>query len=157
LYVTPGKGIAMQWRGSTNGVTGNEQVAGAAPKWVRLVRTGGNITASYSADGASWTPIGTVSVTLPQNALVGLPISSHDNAQLATATLDSVSVTAALPPPWTQQDIGTVGVAGSAAESNGTFTVKGAGADIWGTADAFHYVYQPLSGDTDIQAHVASV
>jgi regulation of enolase protein 1 (concanavalin A-like superfamily) len=65
--------------------------------------------------------------------------------------------TTALPSPWTHQDIGSVGVAGSAAFANGTFTVKGSGADIWGAADAFHYVYQPLDGDVTIQAHVASV
>src|SRR5205823_5621229 len=38
----------------------------------------------------------------------------------------------------------------------GTFTVAGAGADIWGTADAFQYVYQPLTGDGQIVARVAS-
>ncbi len=39
----------------------------------------------------------------------------------------------------------------------GSFTVDGDGADIWGTADAFHFVYQPLSGDGEIYARVASV
>ena len=49
---------------------------------------------------------------------------------------------AALPSPWVNQDIGSVGVAGSATYTNGTFTVKGSGADIWGTADTFQYVWQ---------------
>src|SRR6185436_6045331 len=34
---------------------------------------------------------------------------------------------------------------------------KGAGADVWGTADAFGYVYRPLTGDGWIVARVASV
>jgi hypothetical protein len=59
---------------------------------VKLVRTDNSVAASYSADGTTWTAIATVSVTLPQNVLVGLPIGSHDNTQTATATLDRVSV-----------------------------------------------------------------
>jgi regulation of enolase protein 1 (concanavalin A-like superfamily) len=35
--------------------------------------------------------------------------------------------------------------------------MAGAGADIWGTADAFRYVYQPLSGDGEVVARVTSV
>jgi len=158
IYVTPGKGIALQWRSAANGATVNQQVAGAAPKWVRLVRAGGDLTAAYSSDGASWTTVATVAVTLPQSVLVGLPISSHDNAQLATASIDNVSVaTPAQSSPWTQRDIGSVGVAGSATVSNGTFTVEGSGADVWSTEDAFHYMYRPISGDIAMQAHVASV
>jgi regulation of enolase protein 1 (concanavalin A-like superfamily) len=63
-----------------------------------------------------------------------------------------------LPVPWTSRDIGSVGPAGSASLSNGTFTVRGGGADVWGTGnDAFHYAYQPLSGDGSIVARVASI
>jgi len=62
-----------------------------------------------------------------------------------------------LPSPWTDADIGDVGQAGTASYSNGTFSVTGAGADIWNSADAFHYVYQPLSGDGTIVARVATV
>ena len=64
--------------------------------------------------------------------------------------------TGALPVPWTDGDIGTVGVAGSASldDPTSTYTLKGAGADIWGTADALHYAYQTLSGDGTIVARV---
>ena len=61
-----------------------------------------------------------------------------------------------LPSGWTDADIGSVGVSGSASYSSGTFTVKGAGADIWNTADGFNYVYQSASGDTAVVARVAS-
>src|SRR6202166_1276073 len=61
-----------------------------------------------------------------------------------------------LPNPWLDQDVGAVGVAGSASFSNGTFTVNGAGGQIYGTADAFHFVYQPLSGDGSIVARLVS-
>lgn len=62
-----------------------------------------------------------------------------------------------LPIPWTNRDIGGVGLAGSATYSNGTFTANGSGADIWGTADEFHFVYQSLNGDGQIVARVTGV
>jgi hypothetical protein len=39
----------------------------------------------------------------------------------------------------------------------GTFTISGSGADIWGTADQFCYVYKQLSGNGSIVARVLSV
>jgi PKD repeat protein len=60
------------------------------------------------------------------------------------------------PAPWTHQDIGAVAAAGSASYSGGTFTVSGSGADIWDTADEFHYAHQPMSGDGQIVARLAA-
>lgn len=62
-----------------------------------------------------------------------------------------------LPAPWISQDIGTVGLGGSASYTNGTFTVSGLGSDIWGTSDSFQFVYQPWSGDGQIVARVVSI
>ena len=45
----------------------------------------------------------------------------------------------ALPEGWRDADIGSVGAIGSATYAGSTFTVKGAGSDIWGTADEFHW------------------
>jgi hypothetical protein len=64
---------------------------------------------------------------------------------------------AALPMPWLNASIGSVGVAGTGNESGGTFTLTGSGADIWGTADAFQYTYQRLNGNTEIIARVSSL
>jgi hypothetical protein len=61
----------------------------------------------------------------------------------------------ALPGPWKSADVGAVGMAGSASYANGTSDVSGAG--IWGTSDAFQFVYQPISGDNDIVASVDSL
>jgi regulation of enolase protein 1 (concanavalin A-like superfamily) len=60
-----------------------------------------------------------------------------------------------LPSGWTSADIGSVGSAGSASYSNGTYTISGSGADISGTADAFHFVYTTLSGDGSIVAQIS--
>gem|GEM_PF-5561678 len=49
--------------------------------------------------------------------------------------------------PVLDGDIGTVGPAGNASETGGTYTVAGAGSDIGGTADSFNYAYESMTGD----------
>jgi endoglucanase Acf2 len=73
----------------------------------------------------------------------------------ASATTQATGGT--LPSPWQQAGVGSVTPAGSASHSSGTFTLRGSGADIWGTADAFHYVYQTLNGNGEIRARVTGV
>jgi len=48
-----------------------------------------------------------------------------------------------------------VGVAGNASYASDVFTVKGAGAQIYGTG-CFHFVYQPLSGDGTVVARLVN-
>jgi hypothetical protein len=76
---------------------------------------------------------------------------------LAVSAVVRTQTPAALPEGWRSQDIGAVGQLGSATESNGVFTISGAGADIWSTADAFHFAYRPLTGDGTIVAEVTSL
>jgi glucose/arabinose dehydrogenase len=59
--------------------------------------------------------------------------------------------------PWSSQDVGAVAAAGSFSQSGATYTVAGSGADIYGTADEFRFVYQNLTGDGTIVARVVSV
>jgi hypothetical protein len=60
---------------------------------------------------------------------------------------------------WTSTDIGDVGTATGSFidQGGGAFTIVGSGADIWGTADAFHYAHKPLSGDGQITVRVSSL
>src|SRR5471032_1733218 len=60
---------------------------------------------------------------------------------------------------WTGTDVGSVGVTGTDSYNSGTgvYTIQGSGADINGTADAFHFVYQTLTADGELEARVASV
>ena len=83
-------------------------------------------------------------------------LSSAAVAFLLAAT--SVRTTSdILPSGWLSTDIGAVGQLGSASELNGTFTVSGAGDDIWDTADGFHFAYRTLTGDGSIVAEVTTV
>jgi regulation of enolase protein 1 (concanavalin A-like superfamily) len=157
MIVSAGKGFAFQRRTSPGNVSVHTSGgAGAAPQWIQLQRTGPIVVASISSDGVTWTEVGRDTFAIGADIHVGLAVSSHVAGVTATATFDRISVTqnAPLPAGWAASDIGSVGVAGSARASGGTFTISGAGADVWNTADAFHYAYTPLSGDGSITARV---
>ncbi len=80
-------------------------------------------------------------------------------ASATHATGVSLTVTAPPPPlpsPWTDADIGAPAIAGSASYAGGVFTVNGAGADIFGTADQFNFASQGLTGNGTLTARVAS-
>ena len=62
-----------------------------------------------------------------------------------------------LPTGWSSRDIGSTGVAGSAAVSSGFWTIEGSGANISGSSDEFHFAYQQIAGDVDIRVRVASL
>jgi hypothetical protein len=68
-----------------------------------------------------------------------------------------VTSASSLPSPWQSQDVGSTGQAGSSIDGNGTFTIRGGGADVWGSADAFQFAYQTLSGDGVIVARVTGI
>ena len=74
-------------------------------------------------------------------------------AALSVAVPAQAQTTSALAPPWQFADIGAVGTPGSAQQSSSfTINVSGAGSDIWGAADSFAFVYQPLrDGRVDSQ------
>src|SRR5260221_1406107 len=100
---------------------------------------------------ASWSNTAIVAV-VPTNATSG-PFSVTVNGNSANSS--SFSVTS-LPSGWSDSDIGTVGIAGSASYSNGTFTVIGAGSFGDGHSDALNFAYQSLSGNGTIIARVLS-
>jgi hypothetical protein len=87
--VSPGRGIAMQYRGTTGGTSANAALAaGTAPEWLRLTRAGNTFTAFASEDGSSWRTLGTRTVTMGADILVGVPVTSHNNSTLATAVFN---------------------------------------------------------------------
>ena len=64
-----------------------------------------------------------------------------------------------LPPTgWGGIDIGTVGGPGANGydAATGTHTIISSGADVWNTADEFHFEYRTMTGDGEIIAKVAT-
>ena len=158
LAVTPGNGVAFQsdFNSSTSG--GSYTFPNA---WLKLTRTGSSITAYSSADGTTWTAVGSATIPLTNPVTIGLFNCAHNGSALNTATFANVSVTAGAaltppPAPWADSDVGSPAVAGSASYANGVFTVNGGGADIWGGTDQFNYVSQPLTGNASIVAQVTA-
>jgi len=94
MAITPGNGAAFQRRTATDGASVN--TAGAvvtAPYWVRLVRAGTLFTASQSADGVTWTTVGSETISMTTSVYVGLALTAHNNAVLNTSSFTDVSVT----------------------------------------------------------------
>ena len=94
LFVSPDHGVAFQRRTAAGGLTTHtDGGGGTAPQWVRLTRSGSIVTASVSADGVTWTDVGSDTLgTGSVPMLIGLALTSHDNSVLATATFDNVRV-----------------------------------------------------------------
>ena len=64
---------------------------------------------------------------------------------------------ASLPAGWSDADIGSPGLAGSASYTNGNWTVTGGGADIWNNADQFNYASTNFTGDGTMIVQVTSL
>ena len=156
--VSAGHGVAFHRRKANRGSTTKTQgPAVAAPRWVRLVRVGKQVTGYTSPDGLQWTLIASDQVELGAAAYVGLAVASSTPAKRTAVRLTSASATALLPPGQLNTDIGAPALAGSAMFADGRYTISASGRDIWDAADQFHYVYQQVSGDIDVSARVASV
>ena len=160
VYVTPGTGLKVQYRKSqgASAVTVST-VSGTVPAYLRVSRVGNTFTAYTSSDGVTWTAVvgSSVTMTMTGTLLAGLAVTSHHSGVLGTATFSMVSIgTTTCPTGWNCADIGYTAPAGSQTLSNGTWTIQGAGSDIFGTADQFHYVWQTLSGDGSVSAQVVT-
>jgi hypothetical protein len=98
----PGWGAWMQWRGTANAsvqYTRGLPVPVPSPQhplWLKLVRQGTTFTAYVSADGTTWTTLGSTTATLNTAALAGLAVTSEYSAPAATAVFTNVAIG---PPP----------------------------------------------------------
>ncbi len=173
VFVTPGNGVVVQWRAAQGGASTQVLATGTAPVYLRVGRftTSGSSPQTYytaytSPDGTTWTavPGSTVVLAMPGTLQAGLALTSHAQGVGGTVTFDSVAVAPGeVPPPgfacpsgWTCGDIGAASPAGSQSLSGGTWTILGGGADIFGTADAFHFAWQGLAGDGSLSTRVVS-
>lgn len=146
------------------------------PSPVTATAGDGQITVSWGSSGLATYAVRRGPNNGPYEALVeGLTGTSHPDTGLTNGTEYCYVVTAtnsagtSLPsaqacatpsaaPAWLSQDVGAVAAPGSFTEMPaGTYTLRGSGADIWGTADEFRYAYRNVTGDVTITARVASI
>ncbi|HVO64555.1 MAG TPA: IPT/TIG domain-containing protein [Terriglobales bacterium] len=151
-------------------ITGLSSTTGSVGSQVVIYGTGFGASQGNSAvllSGVATTvdswAANSITITIPNGAVSGpllasvAPGMNDSNAVQFTVTSDP------LPSGWLDQDIGSVGVEGSAGYSAQTFTVSGGGYGIGGTGygyggpqDAFHFVYQPLAGDGTVVARIVT-
>ena len=145
LMVTPDHGVRLQW-GFEHDIAGSED--GAAPRWLRLTRSGDVVTGYESSDATSWEEVGEVDLgDLPSTVEVGLFVTSpmsmeierqygsssvYEEPTLGEAVFDSVRVDPAEGPPlpadaWSDYDASMEPVGGGSTESDGVFTLTGSG------------------------------
>lgn len=157
LDVKPNGEIEFMTRQAQGGPT--TWIAGStAGGALKLVRSGGTVTGIVCPfNSNTCQTLGSVNFP-PGMALTGAIITSHDPTVLNhggfAANLPTVNT---IPATWSSYDVGDVGVRGAAFfESPGDFTVEGAGADIWGTSDSYHFVSTAMNGSGFIMTHVVS-
>jgi hypothetical protein len=96
VLVTPANGVIVQWRDAQGNPSSQVKIAGAAPKFLRISRTGTAFSAAVSDDGQTWFPVAGADVNLPSLSgavLEGMAVTSHDTGQLSTVVFDSISLT----------------------------------------------------------------
>jgi hypothetical protein len=96
LVVTPGNGVSLQWDADGDGALESFTGAGgpSAPVWLRLSRSGTTYTGSYSADGTTWTTVGSTTVgSAAPTQDVGMIATSHSAGQLGLDTFSGFGVT----------------------------------------------------------------
>jgi probable HAF family extracellular repeat protein len=117
------------------------------PVWLRIdyfSTPAQTVEAFVSTDGITWMTInlGGNAFALPSPYYAGVAVTSHDDHQSATSHVEGLSF---VPFDWTATDVGATGLTGNTVVVNASedaFSMQGAGRDIWGTADAFQFLYQ---------------
>jgi hypothetical protein len=96
LAATPGHGITLQWDSDGNGYLDSFTATGGTtsyPVQLKLVRNGSTYTGYYSADGSTWTEVGTAtvpSVTATQD--VGVFSTAHNSGAISEADFSGFHV-----------------------------------------------------------------
>lgn len=112
---------------------------------------------TVSLNGTAATVISWAATSIAATVPAGASSGSFSVTVNGTASNGSSFTVTALPSGWSDEDVGSVGVAGSATYANGVFTANGSGVGISSTADGLNFVSQPLSGNGTIIARVVSM
>ena len=172
VYEEPGHTLIVSSRtafGGASSVTYDE-AGPALPTYLMVQRRGDVLQAAISTNGTSYTllPGTDATVPMPAASLAGVMVSSGTQGTSGTASVAGVTVgtptitpqaapsVGACPTGWNCQDIGNPALVGNQSLSGGTWTVSGAGGDIWASSDQFHYVWQTVSGDATVSARVTA-
>jgi len=102
-----GNGASFQYRSTIDGASANTDSTAvvAAPYWVKLERAGDVLTGSLSADGKTWSTLGSTTLPMADPVLIGLAASSGVVDVDRTFQFESITGTGSITGTWTQSDI----------------------------------------------------
>jgi len=107
VVVTPESGVSFQRRLLVNGDSEDTTEGGiTAPQWVRITRSGNTFTGQYSANGNTWTTLGSVDIPMLLDVYVGLCLTGHNVNEVCTAEFSNVNTSGTVSDDWQSQDIG---------------------------------------------------
>ncbi|MGE5296659.1 MAG: discoidin domain-containing protein [Solirubrobacterales bacterium] len=97
-----GNGASFQYRAATNGGSGNSDstTVVAPPYWVKIERIGSSLKGSTSADGKTWTQVGSTDIAMEDPVLIGLAVTSHAAGENRTYEFDNISMTGTVTGAW---------------------------------------------------------
>ena len=94
MCITPGNGASFQRRPTAADQSKNDDTGGiSAPYWVKLTRVGTDFTGYISKDGKDWQKATDETITMKNDVLIGLAVTSHDDGTLTTAKFSDVKIT----------------------------------------------------------------
>jgi RHS repeat-associated protein len=144
-------------------ITGVSATTGSIGSQVVITGEGFGVSQSGSVAQLNGSPVTinswnstSITITIPSGATSGPLLVSVAPSMNDSNYVPFTVTSQPLPTGWLDQDVGTVGLAGSATYSSSVFTVNGAGQGLFYSADQFHFVYQPLLGDGTIVARVVT-
>jgi hypothetical protein len=100
---TPGvNGASFQYRANTNGAsaTSDSPVVVAVPAWVKIERVGSTFTGYTSADGKTWSQVGTTVITMADPVQIGIAVTSHVAGVNRTYQFESIAATGSVAGTW---------------------------------------------------------
>jgi regulation of enolase protein 1 (concanavalin A-like superfamily) len=107
VIMSPGNRATFIRRTTIDGAALSTSRVVNLPQWVRLTRSGNSFTAQYSANGTSWTTIGTpMSITMFSDVYVGLCLTSRNADATCIAEFSDLNMTGTVTGDWKSQDIG---------------------------------------------------
>ncbi len=100
---TAGNGASFQYRLTAAGACANTDATAAIkpPYWVKIQRTGSQLAGYVSANGTTWTQMGTTQLISMNNPVdVGICVTSHQAGEQRTFQFDNLAATGNVTGSW---------------------------------------------------------
>jgi outer membrane protein assembly factor BamB len=171
VLAEPNNTLAVQYRSAFGGAPAQFFFHPARPASYLMIQRHGDLleaAASATRGGPQLLPGTNATIPMPDRVLAGVAAASGHPGTRLTARVSAVGIGSSAGSPaaaasahpcplsWSCQDIGNPLLVGDQALAGATWTVRGAGGDVWETADQFHFVWQQLAADGAVSADVVA-